>query len=104
MLGTFSSHLWKTISCCAGKMWRNQRRLLYVAITRARTAVILTWAWSRRAAARYRAGGGNVTGRQRHSFLRECGLTQDIPGDELLRELRKLSEHEEKWLAAHSSP
>ena len=87
-----------------GKDVEERRRLLYVAITRARTAVILTWAWSRRAAARYRAGGGNVAGRQRHSFLRECGLTQDIPSDELLRGLRKLSEHEEKWLTAHEAP
>jgi superfamily I DNA/RNA helicase len=86
-----------------GKDVEERRRLLYVAITRARTAVILTWAWSRRAAVRYKAGGGSVTGRQRHSFLSECGLTQDIPSAELLRELRKLSEHEEKWLAAHNA-
>jgi len=87
-----------------GKDVEERRRLLYVAITRARTAVIFTWAWSRRGAARYRAGGGNVAGRQRHSFLTECGLTQDIPSAELLQGLRKLSEHEEKWLAAHEAP
>lgn len=85
----------------AGKDLEEQRRLLYVAITRARTAVVFTWAWSRRSAARHKAGGGNITGRQRHPFLSECGLAGDIEHESVLQELGNVAVHEKKWLAAH---
>lgn len=85
----------------AGKDMEEQRRLLYVAITRARTTVVFTWAWSRRSAARHKAGGGNTTGRQRHPFLSECGLVSDIQYGSVLQKLGDVAEHEKKWLAAH---
>ncbi len=87
----------------AGKDVEEQRRVLYVAITRARTAVVFTWAWSRRATARHKAGGGNITGRQRHSFLSECGLARDLQPESVLQELEKVTEHEKKWLVAHDT-
>ncbi|MBN2562798.1 MAG: ATP-dependent helicase [Phycisphaerae bacterium] len=83
-----------------GKDLEEQRRVLYVAITRARTACVLTWAWSRRSRARYRVGGGPATGRHRHRFLIECGLHHHQREEAVLEEIGKLAQHEEAWLRA----
>lgn len=48
-----------------------QRRILYVAITRARKAVFLSNAWSRIGHEKYRAGGGSVKNRKPSRFWDE---------------------------------
>jgi len=78
-----------------------QRRLLYVGITRARTSLIFTWAWSRRDASRFKSGGGDVLGRSRHGFLAECGLGKDVNAEAVLHALKELAQHEQDWLATH---
>jgi superfamily I DNA/RNA helicase len=84
-----------------GKDIEERRRVLYVAITRARTAALLTWAWSRRSQARHKAGGGIAAGRHRHSFLAECGLHRDQREQAVLDELGKLAQHEQDWWRTH---
>jgi len=71
-----------------------QRRLLYVAITRAKTAVVFSWAWSRRGGARYRAGGGKLLKRKRSAFLVECGLRVDANAQAAAKRLLELAQHE----------
>lgn len=68
-----------------------QRRLLYVAITRARVATIMTWAWSRRSAARHKTGGGGYMSRTRSDFIKECGIINDARQDNVLETLQRLS-------------
>ena len=48
-----------------------QRRLLYVAMTRARKKLLLSWAWSRKGKATFRKEKRAVTGRKRSRFLDE---------------------------------
>jgi len=71
-----------------------QRRLLYVAITRAKTAVLFSWAWSRRGGARYRAGGGKFLKRKRSPFLVQCGLRVDADPRAAAKQLLELAQHE----------
>ncbi len=56
------------------------RRLLYVAVTRARVGVLFTWAWSRRSNARYKCKGrgGGATGRAPSTLIEECGLNHSL--------------------------
>lgn len=57
-----------------------KRRLLYVALTRAKVGVIFTWAWSRRSDKRFKSagGGGQPTGRKPSSFINECGINPSL--------------------------
>lgn len=64
-----------------------QRRLLYVAITRARISVIMTWAYSRQSAIRHKAGGGGYIKRNRSDFISECGIERDTTESEVLENL-----------------
>jgi superfamily I DNA/RNA helicase len=82
------------------KDMEEQRRLLYVGITRARTAVVMSWAWSRQTAAKYKSGGGRLMGRTRHAFITECGIS-DSAADVVLSRLADLSKHEQEWIAVH---
>ncbi|MCK4395046.1 ATP-dependent helicase [candidate division WOR-3 bacterium] len=68
-----------------------QRRLLYVAITRAKVSVIMSWAWSRKSATRYKAGGGDFMRRNRSNFIKECGIMNDVPADNVLEVVRQLA-------------
>lgn len=53
-----------------------QRRLLYVAMTRAKVGVMFTWAWSRRSAGRFKSKGtgGSTTHRKPSLYIRDCGI------------------------------
>lgn len=73
-----------------------QRRLLYVAITRAKIAVIMTWAWCRKTAARHKVGGGGYMGRSRSNFVRECGIINDEQEENVLGVLKQLNSLEKK--------
>lgn len=57
-----------------------QRRLLYVALTRAKVGVVMSWAWSRRSEKRFKCSGvgGPVTGRNPSPFIRECGINPNL--------------------------
>jgi|GEM_PF-5554454 len=54
-----------------------KRRLLYVAITRAKVGVTFSWAWSRRTPKRFKSagGGGPPTDRKPSPFISECGIS-----------------------------
>jgi DNA helicase-2/ATP-dependent DNA helicase PcrA len=58
-----------------------RRRLLYVAMTRARIGVMFTWAWSRRSASRFKSQGtgGPPTGRKPSPYIAECGIPTRFP-------------------------
>ncbi len=68
-----------------------QRRLLYVAITRARVSVVFSWAFSRRSASRHKAGGGNFMYRSRSNFINECGISKDTAPKHVLNRLLQLA-------------
>jgi len=53
-----------------------ERRLLYVAITRAKVGVIFSWAWSRHSNTRFKCGGsgGKAKRRKPSPFIRECEI------------------------------
>lgn len=68
-----------------------QRRLLYVAIVRARVSVALSWAFSRQSASRHKAGGGGFMKRRRSNFINECGITRDTLPDLVLNRLSQLA-------------
>ena len=70
-----------------------QRRLLYVAIVRARVSVVISWAFSRQSASRYRAGGGGFMKRQRADLINECGITRDTSPSSVLNRLAQLGLH-----------
>jgi DNA helicase-2/ATP-dependent DNA helicase PcrA len=57
-----------------------KRRLLYVALTRAKVGVILSWAWSRTSYKKYKSvgGGGQPTGRKPSTFINECGINPSL--------------------------
>jgi DNA helicase-2/ATP-dependent DNA helicase PcrA len=57
-----------------------QRRLLYVALTRAKVGVIMTWAWSRQSDKRFKStgDGGSVTNRKPSPFITECGININL--------------------------
>lgn len=57
-----------------------RRRLLYVALTRAKVGVIMSWAWSRRSERRYKCSGdgGDVTRRAPSSHIHETGVQASI--------------------------
>ena len=61
------------------------RRLLYVAMTRARVGVVFSWAWSRRTGGRFRSKGtgGPPKDRQPSQLIGECRVPSSItrPGD-----------------------
>jgi len=78
-----------------------QRRLLYVGITRAKTAVIFSWAWSRKTGKRFKAGGGGFISRERSPLPTECGLIHDADKDKVLYVLRELAEHEQNAIASN---
>ena len=54
-----------------------KRRLLYVAMTRAKVGVIFSWAWSRRSDKRFKCAGngGLVINRKPSPFIKECGIS-----------------------------
>ena len=57
-----------------------QRRLLYVALTRAKVGVVMTWAWSRRSDKRFKCSGqgGEVIRRNPSPFIRACGINPNL--------------------------
>lgn len=57
-----------------------KRRLLYVAITRAKVGVIFSWAWSRHTDKRFKCegSGGGVIHRKPSSFIAECGISPNL--------------------------
>jgi superfamily I DNA/RNA helicase len=57
-----------------------QRRLLYVALTRAKVGVVMTWAWSRRSDKRFKCSGtgGKVTHRSPSQFISQCGIHPNL--------------------------
>jgi len=57
-----------------------QRRLFYVALTRAKVGVVLSWAWSRRSESRFKCSGtgGNVIKRNPSPFIAECGVSPNL--------------------------
>lgn len=59
-----------------GKDIEEQRRLLYVALTRAKVGVVMSWAWSRHSSKRYSCSGtgGNVTKRTYSPFIKEMDV------------------------------
>ena len=67
-----------------------QRRLLYVAITRARVSVVFSWAFSRQSASRHKAGGGSFMYRSRSNFINECGISRDTAPKHVLDRLFQL--------------
>ncbi len=56
------------------------RRLLYVAMTRAKVGAIFSWAWSRRSGNRFKCAGtgGAPTGRRPSPFITECGIKASL--------------------------
>ena len=69
-----------------------QRRLLYVALTRARVSVVLSWAFSRRSATRHRAGGGGFMRRLRSTFINDCGISKDLPPNYVINRLSQVAQ------------
>lgn len=59
-----------------GRDNEEKRRLLYVAITRAKVGVVFTWAWSRRSDKKFKCSGdgGPVIRRKPSAFIKECGV------------------------------
>ncbi len=57
-----------------------QRRLLYVALTRAKVGVVMSWAWSRRSDKRFKCSGsgGEVTNREASTFIGESGVNSNF--------------------------
>ncbi len=57
-----------------------KRRLLYVALTRAKIGAIISWSWSRRSQLRFKCSGtgGEVTRRIPSGFIQECGVDENI--------------------------
>lgn len=57
-----------------------RRRLLYVALTRAKVGVVMSWAWSRQTAARYNCSGdgGPPKGREPSRLIEECGISPSL--------------------------
>lgn len=58
-----------------------KRRLLYVAITRAKVGVIFSWAWSRHTDKRYKCAGrgrGPDRDRKPSPFIKECGINPTL--------------------------
>jgi len=57
-----------------------KRRLLYVAITRAKVGVIFSWAWSRHTDKRFKCSGsgGSTTKRKPSPFIAECGVSPNL--------------------------
>jgi DNA helicase-2/ATP-dependent DNA helicase PcrA len=57
-----------------------RRRLLYVALTRAKIGVTMSWAWSRRSDKRFKCSGkgGDVTHRQPSHHIAECGIDPSL--------------------------
>ena len=68
-----------------------QRRLLYVALTRARVSVVFSWAFSRRSASRHKAGGGGFMRRSRSNFMKECGIVGDLPAQNVINRLSQIA-------------
>lgn len=68
-----------------------QRRLLYVAITRARVSVVISWAFSRQSASRHKAGGGGFMHRCRSNFINDCGINKDTSPKDILDRLSQLA-------------
>jgi len=60
------------------KLVTEQRRLLYVSMTRAKKYLFLSWAWSRHGEITHKGGGGSPINRHRSRFLdeitRRCGV------------------------------
>ncbi|MFH1865344.1 MAG: ATP-dependent helicase [Candidatus Eisenbacteria bacterium] len=56
------------------------RRLLYVAMTRAKVGVVFTWAWSRKRQERFRSKGtgGPPMKREPSRRIRECGVAESL--------------------------
>lgn len=56
------------------------RRLLYVAMTRAKVGVVFTWAWSRRTQERFRSRGtgGPPKDRKASRWIAECGIPTEL--------------------------
>jgi hypothetical protein len=59
-----------------GRNLDEKRRLLYVALTRAKVGVIFSWAWSRHTRVRYSCfgSGGGFKDRRPSTFISECGV------------------------------
>jgi len=74
------------------KTIEEQRRLLYVALTRARVSVVISWAFSRQSANRHKSGGGGFMRRSRSSFINECGIVRDTPPKQILNRLTQVAE------------
>jgi DNA helicase-2/ATP-dependent DNA helicase PcrA len=57
-----------------------RRRLLYVALTRAKVGVAISWAWSRNTASRFKCSGtgGPITHRQPSHLIAECGIPHSL--------------------------
>ncbi len=96
----------------AGQDLEEQRRLLFVAITRAKVACIMSWAWSRGGHSKYktRGRGGPSTNRTPSPFISECGLPSSlrkpwerpIASARALQLLRKCATHVAAYDTAHS--
>lgn len=63
-----------------GNNIEEKRRLLYVALSRAKVGVVMSWAWSRRSGKRFKCSGvgGPVTGRNPSPLISECGVNPNL--------------------------
>ena len=68
-----------------------QRRLLYVAITRAKVSMVFSWAFSRRSASRHKAGGGDFMSRSLSNFIKDCGIGKDLPPQDVIDGLSNIA-------------
>jgi superfamily I DNA/RNA helicase len=68
------------------------RRLLYVALTRAKVGVIFSWAWNRSSQSRFNCSGkgGNTIERLPSKFIRDCGINPSWKNKESVDEALKL--------------
>ncbi|MBU1023120.1 hypothetical protein KKB99_02440, partial [bacterium] len=68
------------------------RRLLYIGLTRARVGVIFTWAKAR-SKKRHKAGGGVQFGREVSPYIIEIGLSGANSSEKVLNALKARAEH-----------
>jgi len=73
-----------------GKDLNEQRRLLYVGLTRAKCGVICTWAKVRPGKQRHQAGGGEYGNRHRTELLKNCGIKGDTKPNAAIWQLERL--------------
>jgi len=69
----------ESVDLCAVDV-EEKRRLLYVAITRAKVGVVFSWAWSRHSNKRYKCAGSGGPQKKREAspYIQECGIDPSL--------------------------